>query len=686
MPMNNGYITIVCDVEIKAADDSETSPPTFSVKSYNGGPLVVKGYPLPVVVDLAGLEYAKSVVANLDHDAAQRVGHVTEMVNDGSSLSLIGRISGTSPAAKEVLDNHKNGYPWQASIEAMPTAPVEQVGKGQSVIVNGQTFSGPLLVARKAKLYGFAFLSRGADESTSVSIAAAAATSQKGKAMDAKLEAWISAKGFDPNTLTDDQTKYLTAQYDVEVKASAKNTTPEQQSLDEILQKERDNRERIKQLTQITATAIHDAPEAIERIEAMARLAIEGGWDTDRYELELLRQMRPQARTVSSASRAGLTQKVLEAALCIEGRLENIEKHFDERTLEAAHDKFRNGIGLNQLYLIAARDNGYRDDLTTTLTLEAQRAAFHMNGPDIRGAGFSTVNLPNILSNTANKFLAQGFESVDNAWSFIASRRSVRDFKQVTSNALTGDLTYEKLGADGELKHGTAGERQYTNQADTYGRMFAITRQDLINDDTGALTAVPRRLGRGAALKINNVFWTVFLNNTGSHFTAGNNNVSTGAGSALTAAGGGINAAEVVFMNQTDPDGEPLGIMPSILLVPPTLKNVALRLMRSSSVAGSTTADSMQADTNIYEGRYTVVSSPYMENSNYTGYSTAVWYLLASPSDLPTIEGAFLNGRETPVVETADADFNVLGTQMRGYFDFGFSLQEVKAGVRSAGS
>ena len=43
------------------------------------------------------------------------------------------------------------------------------------------------------------------------------------------------------------------------------------------------------------------------------------------------------------------------------------------------------------------------------------------------------------------------------------------------------------------------------------------------------------------------------------------------------------------------------------------------------------------------------------------------------------IETAFLNGQEAPVIETADADFNVLGIQMRGYHDFGVALQDRSA-------
>jgi len=37
------------------------------------------------------------------------------------------------------------------------------------------------------------------------------------------------------------------------------------------------------------------------------------------------------------------------------------------------------------------------------------------------------------------------------------------------------------------------------------------------------------------------------------------------------------------------------------------------------------------------------------------------------------------------VVETADAAFNVLGVEMRGYSDIGVSKQEKKAGVRADG-
>jgi hypothetical protein len=136
-------------------------------------------------------------------------------------------------------------------------------------------------------------------------------------------------------------------------------------------------------------------------------------------------------------------------------------------------------------------------------------------------------------------------------------------------------------------------------------------------------------------------------------------------------------------MDQTDPDGKPLGLMPAILVVPTALKVPANTLMRSERLI--TGASTTIGEANPYAGRFRVESSPYMSNASYTGYSAAAWYMIADPAEMPVIEIAALNGRVEPVVETADADFNVLGVQMRGYSDVGVTKQEYRAGVRADG-
>ncbi len=338
----------------------------------------------------------------------------------------------------------------------------------------------------------------------------------------------------------------------------------------------------------------------------------------------------------------------------------------------------RGDLGMSR----AAAANGQHYDSAANLRGLLQAAFLPSGSNGNMRASYSTLSLPGILADVMNKLLLDHFSAVESSWKPLAATRPVRDFRTVHSYSLTGDLQYEEVAPTGEIKHGTLGDIEYTNRAKTYGKMLGVSREDIINDDLGALQRIPQRLGRGAALKINDVFWSIFLNNS-TFFTSGNNNVSTGGGSALDATGAAINAAEVIFSAQTDPDGKPMGVMPRILLVPPTLFNTATRLMGSNlTVGGSSNA----ADANVYQGRYQVVTSVYMENSSYTGYSAAAWYLLCDPMDLAVIEMVFLNGREVPIIESADADFNTLGIQVRGYHDFGVALQEPRGGVRSAGS
>lgn len=670
-------IAIQSEVQITAGagEGDKKGPPSFVVDAYTGGPVKVPKYELPIVIDLSGLDRTNSLVANLDHNASQRVGHVTSLENDGKTLRLSGLASASTPARREVVDSAADGFVWQASVEATPLVRPELITMGQSTTVNGQTFEGPVFIARKTKLRGFAFVSHGADDDTTVAIAASASlTQEKTTMLDEKIRAWAESLGVDVENATDEQLEQIEASYEGQNSPKKKP-----QKLDDIFEQHKADEERRAEITAIAAESMTQHPDQISEIRVLADTAIEAKWDVDKFELESLRRSRVQARPNfgSRGQRDQLNSKVITAAVCRMGGLHGLDKHFDEKTLDVVDARFKDGLGLQELLMVVARANGCgsiscRSDLRGVL-----QAAF----PQVQANAFSTISLPNILTAAANKFLVDGWNAVDDTWSRISTRKSVSNFQTHTSYSLTGGFNYEQVGPSGELHHGTVGETSYTNKADTYGKMFAITRTDIINDDLGALTAMPKRLGRGAALKLNNVFWTAFLNNS-SHFTSGNSNVSTGAGSALDTDGGAITGADIVFMNQTDPDSEPLGITPKILLVPTTLKSTALQLIASENVKGSTDG----GDRNIWRDRFQVESSPYMENSSYTGNSTAAWYILADPNDLSTIEVAFLNGREQPIVETADADFNVLGVQMRGYHDFGVSLQEVRAGVRAAGA
>lgn len=614
-------------LDLEAAGEGGATLPRFRMVAYTGTPMRVAGWRHPVVIDLAGLSIpSQSRPIRFGHDPLSGVGHTDAVRVEDGQLVATGLVSRDTPAAREVVTSARNGFPWQASVGA-GVEEFEFVKEGQQVLVNGRTFTGPLNVVRKATLGEISFVDLGADGRTSAGIAA--------------------TRNPDGTVPTDND--HDDDAFTVEAVRS--------QSLAET-----------NRITAVRRVCAGRFPE----IEGQA---IRDGWDAVRTELEVLRSTRPRSPGFGSTD-PGVSGAVLEAACLLTAKLDGVERLYPEPTLDAAARRFRGGIGLQELLLEAAWANGYtgrnfRDHRTVL------RYAF---GRGIE-AGFSTVDVGSILSNVANKFLLDGFFSVERTWRNVCAVRNVSDFKTVTSYRLVGKDQYELVPPGGELKHGTLGNETYSNKADTYGLMLSVDRRDIINDDLGAITTVPQKLGRGSGLKINDVFWTTFLTNA-AFFTAGNANFISGATTALGI--DGLTAGEVAFLDQVDGDGKPVGVMPAVLLVPTALSAVGSQLFKSLELRDNASTAKYPV-TNPHQGKFRVEVSRYLGNAKYPGFSAKAWYLLAEPTDLPVIEVAFLNGQEAPTIETADADFHVLGVQMRGYHDFGVALQDPHGGVKAKG-
>jgi len=673
-------------IEAAAADGDKKSPAKFVSTFYTGGALNIAGWDMPVVVDLAGLTNGKVLVANLDHDASKRVGNFS-VANDGRSLVANGTATAHTAAREEVVQSAADGYQWQASLEVSPTR-VEEVKAGKKFEANGQTFEGPAYVTRAGVLKGFAFVSHGADDNTTATIAASAAN-HKERNMKAEIKAWAEGMGIDVANLSDEQAATIEANY--EGKNGKKSAVKASSDPFEARKLEA---QRCTEIREYADRMIEKQPGNLKRVEDIAAMcdhAIEKKMGVQEFRIELQEAMAPGAYSVITPRNREnpINERVLEAAVCMAGRLASdddlIKKHrFTDQELQVAHDKFKGGIGLKELFFVAAEANGYRSQYSSSVTPEVQNAAFGFGAPrQIHASGgFSVLSISTILSNVANKFVTDGFNSVDQTCLRLASIRSVRDFKTITTTSLTDGVIFEKVGPAGEIKHGTLGELSYTNKADTYAKMLAITRTDYINDDLGALTTVPKKLGNGAMKKLNDIFWTEYLALVGANFFAtGNSNINTGVADMTI---GGLKATEVIFMNQTNPDGTPLGLQPAILLVPTALKADAMALMDAQSQL-ITGASSTISNANPFRGRFRVESSPYISNSSYTGYTSSGWWMLANPADMPVIEIVALNGRIEPTVETADAAFNVLGVQMRAVADVGVKRQEYRGGVYADG-
>lgn len=333
----------------------------------------------------------------------------------------------------------------------------------------------------------------------------------------------------------------------------------------------------------------------------------------------------------------------------------------DTKAAEIADKKYKGQMGLKQLYTECAHAGGWNGYLNNGNLGEAVGAI---------KASFSTVNLPGILSNAINKRIKAGWDYAEDSWRRIADITSVSDYKQFSTYVLNSRGDYEEVANGGTIPTGELAETGYNNQLKRYGLMFSIDEMDIINDDMGAINQRAFQFGRKAALKLNKVFWTLFQTDT-DFFTVANNNIVTAAG-ALSA----DSLAKLVkaFRKQTDVNGDILGYEPRILLVPAALEVEAQKLYFDAEIR-DTTASKQYLTGNPWRNKFIPVASAYLTSDDD-------YYLLADPTIAATMQVAFLNGQQAPVVESNPTNFDTFGISYRGKFSFGVAFMDTKAGIK----
>lgn len=602
---------------LQAAADA-TATPTFELVAYTGRSIRQSWSRNPLVVDLAGMDTSRQSIPILwGHDASidSVLGQSASITSDGKELVVAGELIGEGETAQKVLALARKGMRFQASIGA-DTGRIENIAPGETVTVNGREFTGPISVVRGSALREVSIVLMGADASTSAAIAAEA--NDEGNMSD-KLN-------------------------DKPVEAVAATEAPAIVAA-----------ESITKTLGVEAKGHDGAAEGGEDLGLKVK-ALE-----DRLKLAEVRMSRgPAIHAVEQP--AG--EKVVEAALCLQAGLPVPEKHYDERTLEMAH-KAKRTTSLGEVLVRAAKANGYTgSEKVSSGTLQP-----------ILQAAFATHSIANVLEAAVNKFLLSGFNAVEQVWPQISAVRSVGDFKSINMYRLNGSFKFSKVGNAGELKVAQGSDTKRSLAADTYGISTSLTRQDIINDDLNALSAIPSRIGRGAALSLNETIWGEFLDSNSTFYEK----ATAGAGNALSFAS--LSAATTAYRKLTDPDGNPLGITPRVLLVPPELELTAAQLMTQSmliaSSLGSTSSKVVEPSANVLAGRYRVVVSNYLT-------SASTWWLCADAADLQALDVVFLNGQQVPTIEQVQADFQLLGVQMRGYMDFGVAKAEAKSCYRMA--
>ena len=232
-------------------------------------------------------------------------------------------------------------------------------------------------------------------------------------------------------------------------------------------------------------------------------------------------------------------------------------------------------------------------------------------------AAFSTVSLPGILSNVANKKLMQAYEAQPIIATKLCTTGDLTDFKENDRFRLTdiGDL--KPVGADGEIKDGALSEESAKNQLETYAKKFCLTRKMIINDDLGAFLKVPTSMGNRAARLVDQLFFKRLLANPTTTdgkalFSAAHKNLLSGANSALSA--DSLKKAIQLFTDQVDSDGQPINVEPSILLVPTALKFLAQELTQGATFMMAGGAENVVKPLGEWNTAKIVSKGPHVEH------------------------------------------------------------------------
>lgn len=682
-------------LEIKAAD-GEAKSPEFTMQAYGGGRLHLGNFPHPAVIAAEGVEVhggADTIPILRDHDGKRPVGHGKPIVAS-DSLQVEGTISQTSDDARQIVEASRNGYPWQASIGGRMTEKPTFVKAGKTVTVNGRRQSGPVYVVNAFMWTETSVVSVGADaDRATTSIAA----TQDPKGLDMDFQDWLEAQGFED--VNDAQRQTLRAAYDAEHKsddALELEKLKASNALDEMRAEAVTVSKELKKISRIAAQYGDRCDDSL--IDSLEAKALTGKISAETFELELLKASRPLPNGSGTApTYAGADCNAITAALCnsIGMDEESVADSLKAEVGVKAADKAMNdaatlrGFNVHKLIHTVLHAHGRSvspgqgiDDSVLASALEC--------GSNIRAsAGFSTVSLPGILSRVANKAMLQSYNSGAGIAREFCAETDTTDFKQFDRYRMTEAGDFEEIGATGEIKNSTLTEETLSNQVKTYGRMFGITRQMLINDDLGAMLAIPSLLGKMAARTLEKSVISLLANaSTGAASTNFFFSTSTAKKKANYAAGAAtaldidaLGTAYKLFLDQVDSQGNPIMVEPSLLLV--TNKNaVNARKLFNDASYRFTNADTKETTENQWQGMFRPLVSPFLSQ---LGTTEDEYYLLPAPTDTAVINIAYLRGQRAPVISQSDVDFQQLGVQMRGVFDFGVALWDQRLAVKMAG-
>jgi hypothetical protein len=314
------------------------------------------------------------------------------------------------------------------------------------------------------------------------------------------------------------------------------------------------------------------------------------------------------------------------------------------------------------------------------------RECLHRRGENVTGFGggelvtralHTTSDFPLILADTVARTLRASYAAAPSGIRALARETTAADFR--TKHRLMLDSSgfkLEKVNEHGEFKSGTMTEGEETYRIDTFGRIFGITRQALVNDDLGSFTDLARRLGNAAAAFEAQSLVDLLTQGSGLgplmkdgqrlfHATHGNV-AGTGAAPSETT----LSAARLAMRKQTGLGGGLIDVTPFAVLVPSDLETTTEKVLSTIQAAKTD-------DVNVFSPLRLVVEPRFT--------SATRWYTVANPATADGLEFAYLAGATGPQVES-QAGFKVDGVEIRVRLDWGCGFVDHRSWFTNAGA
>lgn len=370
----------------------------------------------------------------------------------------------------------------------------------------------------------------------------------------------------------------------------------------------------------------------------------------------------PPGAVVTSDGRDHLRLGIRDALL------HRMVPHFFPLTDSGKGYRGRQILQLAEYYLQA---EGMRTTHMSPLQIASAALGFQVQATGMH----TTSDFVNILADVANKSLLAAYEAAPQTFLPLIRRAEQRDFKPVRRTRISEFPGLQPLGEHGEIQAGTMSDAKEQYQIATYAVSFSLSRESLINDDTNAFADLAIAAGQAARDKESDLVWAQLTSNPVMGdgvvlFHTDHGNIS---GAAAVISETTIGAGRAAMRQQKNTGGrQHINVAPVYLIVPTALETTADKFVSTALVA------SAASSVNPFAGKLNVIAEPRLDTS-----SASVWYLGASPTQIPMIELAFLSGQNGPMIESRSG-WEVQGLEMKVVHDIAAKAMDWKGFFRNA--